>query len=119
MVPPKVTLPETASRSDWPAAVPPTSMARVPSVRLTLPMMFRVPAAPLPPGLMVPRLVRTLPAPTSTLPVPEIVPALVKPPERAKVELLARLRVPAWLKEPSRSSVPLWTFTKPALLRST
>ena len=84
MVPPKVTLPETASRSDWPGAVPPTSMARMPSVRLTLPMMLRMPVVPSPPGLMVPALVKLLPAPTSMVPDPVSVPpeALVNPPVR-------------------------------------
>ena len=118
-VPPKATLPETASTSYWPAEAPPSLKFRLPEF-VRLPVMESVPVVVLEPGAIVPLLMSVLTVPTLMVPLPVIVPALVKPPVRVKVAPDATLIVPEVVVEvPYNCNVPVSTFTVPALLRLT
>ncbi len=89
-------LPVTLNLSDCPAPVPPKSTLRIElAVNCKSPVMLSVPATPVPPGLMVPWLIKpATPVPTAIVPVPVNIPLLVKPLGSLKVAPDATLIVP-------------------------
>ncbi len=119
-VPPSVAVPDTASTSDAPAPVPPTSSSSVPEVCTRLPAIDKVPAVPAEPGTMLPSLVSVpVPPPTLMLPLPASVPpaGLTKPSGNPSVAPADAARVPAWVMLPPRVKLPCWTDTVPVLLK--
>ena len=115
-----VTAPVTVILSETLPLAPPSSMFRLElPVRVKSPVMARLPAALVPPGLMLPSLTSAAaPAPTAIVPLPDRVPVLVNPAVLVKVAPFATSMVPLLVKVVGLSViVPAVTLSVPVLVK--